>query len=261
MILYPNVKLNLGLGVLRKREDGFHDIETLFIPYEGICDTLEIVESERFDISIEMKGGAGWNPLEDLTVKAYRMLDEAYGLPPVKIRLKKNAPVGAGLGGGSSDAVAALKILNVLFGLELSQKELLGFAGRLGSDCAFFVRNTPMIGEGRGEILSPYDIDLSPYKIRVVVPEGVSVNTAEAYRGIVPRDRDTGCSLLPLREALARPVKEWKDVLVNDFEKTVFVAHPEIAAVKEEMYEDGAVFAAMSGSGSSVFGLFENRDL
>lgn len=253
MILYPNVKLNLGLNVLRKRADGYHDIETLFIPYGGICDRLEIVDSDEFAIDIERDGGVDWDPQQDLTARAWRVLRDDFGIGPVHIRLKKNAPVGAGLGGGSSDAAAALKICNVLFGLRLDDNELERYAARLGSDCAFFIKNEPCIGEGRGEKMTPYGIDLEGYEIKVAIPEGVSVNTAEAYRGVRFHEG------MSLRESLARPVSEWKECLVNDFEHTVFALHPEIADLKRRFYEEGAVYAAMSGSGSAVFGLFEKE--
>ena len=201
------------------------------------------------EAGIELVGG-DWNPFSDLSWKAYILLKEDFDLPPVKIRLVKHSPVGAGLGGGSADAAFTLKTLNSMFSLSLTDAELAGYAARLGSDCAFFIYNRPMFGEGRGEILSPFDIDLSRYEIRVEIPEGVAVSTKEAYSGIVPRcGRD-------LREVLSRPVNEWKELLVNDFEETVFRLHPEIAALKRRFYDEGAVYAAMSGSGSAVFGLF-----
>jgi len=260
MILYPNVKLNLGLSVLRKRADGYHDLETLFVPYEGICDRLEIEPSASFNIEIKSKAPVQWDPQQDLTAKAWRILNFEYGIPPVSIFLEKNAPVGAGLGGGSSDAVSALKIMNVLFGLQIPVLRMEELALQLGSDCPFFVRNEPMIGEGRGEILTPFEIDLTNYKIKVIVPEGVSVSTREAYGGIVPREKDPDFDGLSLRDALVCPVEQWKDVLVNDFEKTVFAAHPQLAQVKSRLYDEGAVYASMSGSGSSIFGLFPGRE-
>jgi len=286
-----NVKINLGLNVLRRRPDGFHDLETLFLPYHGFGDFLEIevaapyaggllhdapvrkgqcraaqqsagLESEslhddRVDIEIE---NCSWDPQEDLTAKAYRLLRDEFDLPPVRIRLVKGAPVGAGLGGGSADAAFALIRLNDLFGLGLGLDELAARAAKLGSDCAFFVYNRPMIGSGRGEILEPFDIDLGAYELRVEIPEGVSVSTAEAYRGVLAaREKaiaDGTLRPIPLKESLALPVEQWKEVLVNDFEATVFPLHPEIAALKRRFYDEGAVYAAMSGSGSSVFGLF-----
>lgn len=246
----PDVKINLGLHILRRREDGFHDLETLFLPYGGICDGLEIVEAEEF--AFRPSANVTWD--NDLTVRAYNLLKADFDLPPVEIRLDKKSPVGAGLGSGSSDAAFTLCMLNDMFRLGLDDAALAGYAARLGSDCAFFVYNRPMFGEGRGEILTPYEIDLSGYEIRVEIPQGVSVSTKEAYSKVVPRN------LLPeqmsLREALSRPVEEWKDCLVNDFEPSVFALYPQIEALKNSMYERGAVYASMSGSGSSVFGIF-----
>ncbi len=396
MITYPNVKVNLGLSVLRKRPDGYHDLETLFVPCFDIHDTLEIISGDDFSrtsaslferysagsnapenvlrtppkqawvppsydaeggtvfgnitsaslfgrypsggvqprkmsfgpppselgsapllseakassgaprrpgetegrerqsggsqlegprvaqfseagtsgttsvsmirqgiredgklmITIARKEGVDWEPLEDLTARAYGFLDADFDLPPVKIFLEKTAPVGAGLGGGSADAAFALRMLSELFALGLDEAALAAYAARLGSDCAFFVYNRPMIGTGRGEILEPCDIDLSQYELRVDVPAGVSVSTADAYRGIVPREAAAAGRACPLREALSRPVAEWRGCLVNDFEATVFAKYPAIADAKQAIYDAGATYASMSGSGSAVFGLF-----
>lgn len=280
MITNPNVKINLGLNVLRKREDGFHDLETLFVPYFGIKDTLEIITGDDFSttsamlfakyngveqglvqgisedgklmITIAREEGVDWDPLKDLTAKAYFILAEDFTLPPVKIFLEKTSPVGAGLGGGSADAAFALKMLNELCGLGLSDQKLAEYASRLGSDCAFFIYNRPMIGEGRGEILTDWPVDISGYDLQVLTPEGVSVSTKDAYSGIRPHLPE-----VPLRDALARPVEEWQGVLVNDFEETVFAKYPELDAIKRSLYECGAVYASMSGSGSALFALFK----
>ena len=296
MITNPNVKINLGLNVLRKREDGFHDLETLFVPYFGISDTLEIVmgddysrtsaalftkygkltpiktegvfgvEAEEGDapkivqgisedgklmITIARAEGVDWDPMKDLTVKAYNILAEDFQLPPVKIFLEKTSPVGAGLGGGSADAAFALKMLNELCALELNEGQLAGYASRLGSDCAFFIYNRPMIGEGRGEVLTEYPIDLERYDLQVLTPEGIAVSTKDAYSGIRPHLPE-----VQLREALSRPVEEWDGILVNDFEETVFAKYPELAAIKRSLYDSGAVYASMSGSGSALFALY-----
>lgn len=192
-----------------------------------------------------------WEPLEDLTAKAYRLLDKDHKLPPVKIYLEKTSPVGAGLGGGSADAAQALKAISSLFELNLSQRELAARASRLGSDCAFFIYDHPMFGSGRGEILTPMDIDLSPFRIEVIVPEGISVSTADAYRGISPRTPSKA-----LKEILRQSPETWRDELVNDFELTVFQKYPALARFKAELYDRGAVYASMSGSGSAIFGLF-----
>ena len=275
MITYPNVKLNLGLQVIRKREDGYHDLETLFIPYSGLSDCLEVItgddssrtlaglkerygtlsqavsEDGKLMITLAREGGVDWDPLQDLTAKAYALLAAEHKLPPMKVFLEKRSPVGAGLGGGSADAAFALRSIAALGGLQLDDDTLAAYAARLGSDCAFFVYNRPMLGSGRGEVLEPWDIDLSAYRIEVIVPEGIAVSTADAYRGIVPRIPEK-----PLRSILSQPVSTWKEELGNDFEMTVFARYPALAAQKEALYRRGAVYAAMSGSGSALFGLF-----
>jgi len=278
MIAYPNVKLNLGLRVLRRRADGYHDLDTLFIPCEAFHDTLEVITGDDWSrtsahiqetytggqvaqgispdgklmVTIARKEGVDWEPLKDLAARAYALLGERFDLPPMKVFLEKTSPVGAGLGGGSADAAFALRMMAELAGLDLSDGELAGLAARLGSDCAFFIYNRPMLGSGRGEILEPFDVDLSAYRIEVTVPEGIAVSTADAYRGIVP-----GVPELSLREVLARPIEEWKDLLVNDFEATVFDRHPRLREIKQSFYEAGAVYAAMSGSGSAMFAFFK----
>ena len=282
MITYPNVKLNLGLSVLRRRPDGYHDLETLFVPYFGLHDTLEIIPGDGWSetsaslfarygnvaqaispdgkvmITIARKEGVDWDPLKDLTVKAYYALASDYCLPPVKIFLEKGSPVGAGLGGGSADAAFALGMLSEIAGLGLGEEQLAAYAAGLGSDCAFFVHNRPMIGRGRGEILAPWNLDLEGYELRVVVPKGIAVSTAEAYRGVRPRFADGASTseMLPLEQVLQKPVEQWKDLLVNDFEPSVFAAHPALEAIKRQLYDEGAVYAAMSGSGSAMFALF-----
>ena len=277
MITYPNVKVNLGLNVIRRREDGYHDIDTVFLPYGEIHDTLEIITGDDWSrtsadifsseapvaqaispdgalmITIERKEGIDWDPLKDLTAKAYFLLAEEFKLPPVKIFLRKHSPVGAGLGGGSSDAAFALSMMNEMFSLGLSLEELAVRASKLGSDCAFFIYNRPMRGEGRGEILTPFSLDLKGYHLKVFIPEGVSVSTAEAYRGIVPSKPE-----IPLSEALSHNISEWKDLVVNDFEKTVFKIYPSLEEMKKRIYESGAVYASMSGSGSALFGIFKD---
>ena len=279
MILYPNVKINLGLKVLRKRQDGYHDLETLFVPYPGIADTLEIITGEDYSrtlaglkeryntltqaisedgklmITLARQEGIDWDPLKDLTAKAYFLLSEDYSLPPMKIYLEKRSPVGAGFGGGSSDAAFALRMMATLAGLELSDETLAAYAARLGSDCAFFVYNKPMFGSGRGEVLEPYEPDLEAWRIEVVIPEGIAVSTADAYRGIEPHRPEK-----PLRKVLSQPVSTWKEELKNDFEKTVFARYPALAQVKESLYGRGAVYAAMSGSGSACFGIFPRAE-
>ena len=290
MILRTNVKLNLGLRVLGRRPDGYHDLETLFVPCDAFGDILEVeplmtrpkgCHPEAPACRLEISGPEyrGWAPEDDLVAKAWRLLREETlqdpalsaicpgGLPAVHVRLEKHSPVGAGLGGGSADGAFMLKALNDLFGLGLSEDALATRAARLGSDCAFFIYNRPMFATGRGEVLEPFDIDLSGYRIEVAIPEGVAVSTREAYAGLDgearssvrpcssrPESRD-GSSTPSLLEALKLPVEQWKDAVVNDFERRVFPLHPEIAALKAEMYAKGAVYAAMTGSGSAVFGI------
>lgn len=243
-------KVNLGLHILRRRTDGYHDIETLFVPFYGMGDDLCVEPSGELEIRID---GCSWDPQTDLTVQAWRLLKADFAdLPPVSIRLAKHVPVGAGLGGGSADGAFALKCINSMFDLGLSDVDLRHYAARLGSDCAFFVDCRPMLGTGRGEVLEPFDLDLSAYEMRVEVPEGVAVSTREAYSGVRP-----DASRQPLRDLLKEPIEEWREIVVNDFEATVFPHHPEIAALKQRMYADGAIYAAMSGSGSAVWGLFK----
>ena len=277
MITRPNVKLNFGLHVLRRREDGYHDLETLFVPFSGFSDTLEIITGDDYSrtsahlqdtyseaqlvqgitpdgklmVTLARKEGVDWDPLKDLTARAYGLLAERYKLPPMKIYLEKTSPVGAGLGGGSADAAFALRMISDLAGLDLSDPELAALAAQLGSDCAFFIYNRPMLGFGRGEILEPFDLDLFDYRLEVTVPEGIAVSTADAYRGIVPKE-----PALSLRSVLARPVEEWAGLLVNDFETTVFAKYPALADVKRSLYGRGALYAAMSGSGSALFALY-----
>lgn len=248
----PKVKINLGLNVLRRREDGFHDLETVFYPYSELHDTLEINEAETFSVEIGGPFYGGWNPADDLVAKAYGMLEADFGIPPVAIRLEKTSPVGAGLGGGSSDGVETLRMLDAMFSLNLSVDQMLRYATRLGSDCAFFVDGLPCLAEGRGDILHRIPLDLSGYEIKVDVPEGVAVSTREAYAGITPH-----LPSIPLREAISAPVGQWKDCLHNDFEDSIFPLHPEIKALKEKFYADGAVYASMSGSGAAVYGIFK----
>ena len=253
MITFPNAKLNLGLNILRKREDGYHDLESLFIPYSGLRDVLEILPAKKTSLhlyGIPLDG----TPEDNLVFKAWEMMHGKFGVPPVEIHLWKGIPSGAGLGGGSADAAYTLAMLCEIFLLRLQQRELAELAATLGSDCPFFIYNRPMIARGRGEILTPFGIDLSAYHIEVVKPEA-AVSTREAYAGVHPH-----LPSMPLEEVLALPVERWKGLLQNDFEESIFPVHPEIAAVKEDFYRRGAIYAAMSGSGSAVMGIFRKND-
>lgn len=252
MILFPNAKINLGLNVLRKRTDGYHDIETLFHPIQ-LSDILEINLSNEFDFKqtgIEISGDIDNN----LVVKAFRLMQAEFNLPNVAIHLHKIVPFGAGLGGGSSDAAYTLNGINELFELKLTLAELSERASKLGSDCPFFIYNQPMLGEGRGEILSHLSsFSLKGYYLVLIKPE-VMVSTAGAYAGITP--------IVPpvsVKEIVKGEVSTWKNVLKNQFELSVFNQYPEIEAIKLKLYQLGATYASMSGSGSSVFGIFETE--
>ena len=275
MILHPGVKINLGLNILRKRPDGYHDLETLFVPVSSLHDTLEVVTGEGYGttadhireayepaqreqaisadgklmITAARREGVHWDPLHDLCAKAYFILAEDFKLPPMKIFLEKNSPVGAGLGGGSADAAFTLRAIDGLCGLGLSDAALAAYAAKLGADCPFFIYNRPMFASGRGEILEEFSLPI-PFRVELVIPEGISVSTKEAYRGVTP-----AMPPIPLREVLQSP-STWKENLRNDFEPSVFALHPELAALKADLYARGAFYAAMSGSGSALFGLF-----
>lgn len=280
MLLYPNAKINLGLHVMRRRDDGFHDIETVFYPVRELYDVLEIVPSDSLSMTcygLKYDGDA----MDDLCIKAYNALNMLCGgsLPPVSIYLHKRIPVGAGLGGGSSDAAFTIKGLNALFGLGLDSSTMKKAAAGTGSDCPFFIDNVPAFATGTGTDLEPFSSSAieslsSDYEFRFVHP-GVSVSTKEAYAGIVPRnlwegpwnacDGESCDASMPhghaadLRTLLSSPVEEWKGRLVNDFERSVFEKHPEIKAVKDRLYSEGAAYASMTGSGSTVFGIFRKR--
>ena len=253
MIVYPHSKINLGLHVIRKRDDEFHELETLFYPLD-LCDALEIIPAADGKTEFTSSGIAiPGNGSDNLCVKAYEILQRDYELPPVKIHLHKMIPVGAGLGGGSSDTAFSLKVLNDLYSLKLQDEKLQHYAQQLGSDCSFFLGNTPAYATGRGEILTPYPFSLKSYSLVLVKPD-VHISTADAYAGTTPKQPET-----PLKETLSLPPEKWKDLLVNDFEKTIFRKFPQIAKIKSQLYNMGAVYACMSGSGSSVFGIFRNK--
>ena len=248
MLFFPNAKVNLGLNVVERRSDGFHNIETLFVPVPGLCDILEVLYSDHFEMVLEGRPFDG-APEDNICVRAYELLAADFDLPPVRLILYKNIPVGAGLGGGSAAGAFTLVALNRMMELGLSDASLAAYAARLGSDCPFFIYNRPMMASGRGDVLTPFD-GLAELDIRVY-PQPVFVSTREAYAGITPARPSMSIS-----EIVSRPVSEWKDLLVNDFEKTIFAAHPELAAAKQKLYDDGALYASMSGSGSALFAIY-----
>ena len=248
MITFPNAKINLGLHVTERRTDGYHNIETFFYPV-GLCDALEILPSGSLEFYITGISLPG-NMESNLVVKAYRLLQRDFDIPPVKIHLHKVIPPGAGLGGGSSDAAFALKMFNEIFVLNLSIPELEKYASLLGADCPFFIRNVSALATGKGELLNPFTIDLSDFDMVIIKPPFM-VNTSLAYASVTP-----GIPDLPLAEIMLHPPEEWPGLLKNDFEKSVFKSFPEISDIKETLFSQGAVYASLSGSGSAVFGLF-----
>jgi len=250
----PNCKINLGLHVVGKRPDGYHDLETIFLPVAQLADELEIALQPDGETTMTQDGIALDNAPEDnLCMRAYRLLQQEFGIPPIAIRLHKCIPFGAGLGGGSSDAAFTLKMLNQLFALGLTTEGLEQRAARLGADCAFFIQNRPAFATGIGDCLQPIDLDLSAFDIVIEIPPDEHVNTREAYAGL----RLLGGSRPHLPAAVRQPIAEWRHLITNDFETSVFPAHPAIAALKQDMYRRGALYASMTGSGAAVFGLFE----
>ncbi len=253
MLFFPNAKINIGLDILRKREDGFHDLETVFYPVP-LKDALEVVRNESNDISFKQTGlTVDSEKGDNLCEKALALLKKEHELPGLKMHLHKTIPMGAGLGGGSSDASFSLIAANKLFNLGLDKEQLKSYAALLGSDCPFFIENTPMLAEGRGEILKNINLSLKGYFLVLVHPS-VHISTPKAYGMITP--------LIPeisLSERIKQPIENWKDVLKNDFEEPIFKEFKELKKIKETLYENGAVYAAMTGSGSALYGIFKEE--
>ncbi|HWI90015.1 MAG TPA: 4-(cytidine 5'-diphospho)-2-C-methyl-D-erythritol kinase [Flavisolibacter sp.] len=256
MIVFPNCKINLGLHILRKRADGFHDLETIFYPI-ALQDALEVVQnsSPSPDIQLTTSGlKIDSSNEENICFKAYLLLKKDFPkLVSIKMHLHKVIPSGAGLGGGSSDGAFTLTLLNKKFNLGLNEDQLIEYALKLGSDCPFFIKNKPCYATGRGEKMEDVELSLSNYKILLVNP-GIHVHTGKAFSKIIPSDKRTS-----IKEIIQQPIEQWKDVLKNDFEEIVFADHPEIKVIKETLYQKGALYASMSGSGSSVYGII-NKD-
>ena len=252
MLLFPNAKINLGLRITKKRDDGFHDIETCMYPIP-LCDALEIHKSDTFSFKSTGLPISG-NSENNLVVKAYELMKEAFDISPVKVHLHKVIPMGAGLGGGSADAAYMLKMLNIEFELGISPKELKNYAEVLGSDCAFFIDDIAAICTGKGEIIKPIDFTLSDLKLVLVKPN-IHISTKEAYAGVKPKAIEK-----PIKDILFNP-DNLVDELVNDFEDSIFPNHPELEKIKSELYKGGAFYASMSGSGSTMYGLFEELEL
>ena len=249
MVIFPNAKINIGLNVIERRADGYHNLETIFYPVK-INDALEIIESDK--LSFESSGIPIPGKMEDnLCIKAYHLLKKDHNIPPVKIHLHKHIPIGAGLGGGSADAAFFIRLMDQNFNLRLSIDKMQGYARKLGADCAFFIESKPVFAFDVGDEFEPIELDLSNYKIVLVMPD-VQVSTAEAYRGVKPAEVKTS-----LIELIQLPVASWKKHIKNDFEESIFKNHALIRGVKADLYQAGALFASMSGSGASVFGIFD----
>jgi 4-diphosphocytidyl-2-C-methyl-D-erythritol kinase len=253
VVIFPNCKINLGLQILQKRADGFHDLETVFYPIP-LKDVIEAVRSDTFQFTntgIVIEG----NITDNICYKAWKLLANRHAISPVHLHLHKAIPAGAGLGGGSSDGAFTLKLLNQLFQLKLSTETLIDYALELGSDCPFFIINKPAFATGRGEILQSIPLDLSAFTFVLVNP-GIHVNTGWAFSQLALAN----ISAEPgsIRQIITQPVTEWKEKLINDFENIVFEKHPEIKQIKATLYDSGAVYASMSGSGSTVFGIFNS---
>lgn len=253
MIVFPNCKINIGLFVTEKRADGYHNIESLFIPV-GWCDVLEVNHADHSSIRLNVSGAQiSDDPENNIVVKAYRLMHREFGIPGVNVHLWKRLPMGAGLGGGSADGAFMLKALNSIFELDINESRLESLAAQLGSDCPFFIRNRIRYVSGRGEQMQDMDMDLSELYVMIIHP-GIHVGTAEAYRLLTP-----GKSMFDLRKLSATPKEEWKNRVVNDFEKPVAAIHPVIRDIGNAMLNAGAFFSSMSGSGSAVYGLFSEK--
>ncbi len=254
MVTFPNCKINLGLNVVKKREDGFHNIETVFFPIP-LNDVLEIITSEEDSSQFNTTGIFTGRVENNLCAKAFHLLKKDFpGLPQVKMHLHKGIPAGAGLGGGSSDAAFTLTLLNQKYRLNIPEEKLFAYALELGSDCPFFLLNQPSFASGRGEVLEPINVPLSGFTILIINP-GIHINTKEIFRevtAVVPEKS--------IKEIIHQPIASWKNELQNDFENIVFAKYPEIKKIKEDLYRQGALFASMSGTGSTVFGIFNTEE-
>ena len=258
MILFANCKINIGLDILARRPDGYHDIKTLMFPVRGLCDAVEILPAQEDSFSCTGLS-VDCPPEKNLCLKALYLMRQRYGIGPVEIHLLKTIPFGAGLGGGSSDAAGTIRLLNQLFSLSFSDTEMESLAAELGSDTAFFIRNRPAIASGRGEILTPWTTDDTiPESLRgkslLLVKPPFGVGTAEAYRSVRPAIPSTS-----LREKLNVPIEQWRETIANAFEPSVFALYPELAEIKRSLYEAGAIYASLSGSGSALYGIFNDN--
>jgi 4-diphosphocytidyl-2-C-methyl-D-erythritol kinase len=255
MVIFPNAKINLGLTVIRKRDDGFHDIESIFYPI-GLCDALEYLPAgDKTGTDTDSVTYSGQFPVEgkDICIILTDMLRQSFSFPPLRIHIHKNIPSGAGLGGGSSDAAFLLRSMNDSYSFGLNQDQLEEVAERIGSDCPFFLRNSPCLVTGKGEYLQNISLTLKGYYLILICP-GIQVSTAEAYREIIPSHNAAG-----LKEMAGEPADQWKNLIINQFEEPVFKKYPVLKEIKEELYSIGAVYASMTGSGSAIYGLFRSE--
>jgi 4-diphosphocytidyl-2-C-methyl-D-erythritol kinase len=251
MIVFPNAKINIGINITGRRPDGYHNIETIFYPLP-IYDALEALPGD--ELTFHSSGLEIPGKIEDnLCIKGYHLIKKDHDLTPVNIQLLKHIPIGAGLGGGSANAAFFIKLINNLFDLKLTTAEMLDYARQLGADCAFFIENKPLFAFEKGDQFESISLDLSKYKIVLVMPP-IHVSTGEAYRGVKPAPVNES-----LYELISEPIQEWKHFIKNDFEESVFKNHPAIRGVKAALYAEGAIYASMSGSGASVFGIFNKK--
>lgn len=254
MITFPNAKINLGLNIVEKRADGYHNLETIFYPIK-LQDALEVKRLEESELPYRLHTSGTLIEGEaenNLVIKAYNLLKaERYEMAPIDIHLFKHIPTGAGLGGGSADGAFMIKLLNEKFKLGISEEKMEEYAARLGADCAFFIKNKPVFASGIGNVFEPIDLSLKGYYLVLVKPD-IFVSTRDAFACIKPQQPEVS-----LKEIIGRPIEAWKDCMKNDFEYSVFQKHPEIAAIKDKLYDLGAIYAAMSGSGSAVYGIFK----
>ena len=253
MKIRANCKINIGLDVLRRREDGYHDLSTVMVPVKGLYDEVEVVAADKSSLTI-LGLEVDCDPEQNICMKALRLMQQRYGIGEASITLDKRIPFGAGLGGGSADGTVVILALNEIFSLNLDEQTLISLAAELGSDTAFFVRNTPQLCEGRGEIMTPIELRLDGYWLVLIKPDE-NVSTREAYAGVTPRIPERS-----LVERLAEPIEKWQGSVKNDFERSVFAAHPVIGEIKQILLDAGATYASMSGSGSTVFGIFAQKE-
>ncbi len=252
MLFFTNAKINIGLNIVEKRPDGFHNLETVFYPIQ-IKDALEFIETQGETIVQTSGIELGVSDKENICYKTYKLMAKYYKLPQLKIHLHKVVPIGAGLGGGSANAAILMKKLNDTYNLGISTKRLEELVSHIGSDCPFFIKNKAVFARGRGEIFESINLDLSNYYIYIIKPD-ISISTSAAFAGIKPHQPNVS-----IKELISKPIEQWKNDIVNDFEDNIFKQYPMLGEIKQNMYDIGAVYASMSGSGSAVYGIFSQK--